>query len=66
MEPRAEMEGLCGAQGSRARILCPSSLLSAKQSLGAWVPSLWAQEVQAGGGEGLGVPDRKIPESLQA
>ena len=48
MEPGAEMEGLCGARGSRARILCPSSLLSAKQSLGAWVPSLWAQEVQAG------------------
>lgn len=49
METRAEMEGLRGARGSRARILCPSSLLSAKQSLGAWVSAVWAQEVQARG-----------------
>ena len=45
MEPQAEMRGLCGARGSGAHILCPSSLLSAKQSLGAGVPALWAQEV---------------------
>ena len=54
MEPGAEMERLRGGWGSRALFLRPSSLLSAGESLGAWVPAPWAQKGQGEGG-GLGV-----------